>query len=195
VRARALQGRGGWTPRARSAAGARTATATLWLPLTDATPGNGCIYAVPARWDDAYRAVGAYRALCGTLMLLMRAGAGSGVGDFDLQCVRALPVPAGQPLLWSGRLIHWGGRAAREYRGAPRVSVAWSFAARDFERAADRIPHARWPLAEPPPLAARLFAVATQLHTYAHRVAPGAQAQAVLAALEDQARAADSDDG
>ncbi|ELR23941.1 uncharacterized protein ACA1_075190 [Acanthamoeba castellanii str. Neff] len=50
---------------------------TAWIPFTDATPENGCIYVVPALFDEDY-------------------ASGKESTDFDVQNVRALPAAAGR---------------------------------------------------------------------------------------------------
>ncbi len=109
----------GWPPhrdRSRAALDADNTpqSLTVWLPLTDATPLNGCMYVLPARYDPDLHATtvpegGIYRL----------AGA-------DLQNIRALPAPAGSLLAWSQALLHWGGRASH-LATTPRCSIAAQF--------------------------------------------------------------------
>eukprot|EP00884_Botryococcus_braunii_P021844 jgi/Botrbrau1/8343/Bobra.0046s0005.1 len=88
--------------------------ATLWLAVTAASPRSSCIYVVPAAWDTHYWE------------------SGSEESSFDPQDVRALPVPPGTAIVWSGRLLHWGSRAAG--RGAPRrMSLAFAASVPSFE--------------------------------------------------------------
>ncbi len=87
---------------------------TVWLPLTDATCLNGCIYVVPSHWDetperDAERSGG-------DVVLSGRA----------LQNIRALPAPAGSMLAWNHNVLHWGARASSR-AGNPRCSIALMF--------------------------------------------------------------------
>lgn len=87
---------------------------TVWLPLTDATPLNGCMYVLPARHDPDLRTAnrpedGVYRF----------------AGD-TLQNIRALPATAGSLLAWNQSLLHWGSRAS--HLGThPRCSIAAQF--------------------------------------------------------------------
>jgi hypothetical protein len=88
---------------------------TVWIPLTDATVDNGCIYLVPRRriptslapdfrtWDRVGRA---------ELQQLLHGS-------------RALPAEAGSVLGWAHDVIHWG--AVCEDSSTPRVSVAMEF--------------------------------------------------------------------
>lgn len=112
---------------------------TVWLPLTDATPLNGCMYVLPARYDSDLHA--------GTVPdggIYRLAGA-------DLQNIRALPAPAGSLLAWSQALLHWGGRASH-LATTPRCSIA-----AQFQRG--NLPAFEAPLLDPrklPPFAARI---------------------------------------
>ena len=102
---------------------------TLWLPLTDATPLNGCMYVLPAHLDEAFR-----------------------TRDFKvpaqipvnlLQDVRALPASAGSLLAWNTGVLHWGSRASRLGTG-PRCSFAC-----EFERGGATVPEGAKPLLGP----------------------------------------------
>ena len=81
-------------PDLRPAPGELPKSMTVWAPLTDATPLNGCMYIVPAYLDEGY------------------------LKDNDtitpeLHNVRALPAPAGSALLWNQRMLHWGGKSSQ----------------------------------------------------------------------------------
>ncbi len=106
----------GWKPHRDNPAGidadGAPSSITLWLPLTDATPLNGCMYVLPAHLDDAFQR-----------------------RDFTvapqvpvnvLQNVRALPATAGSLLAWNTGVLHWGARASRLGAG-PRCSYACEF--------------------------------------------------------------------
>lgn len=82
---------------------------TLWVALTDATTDNGCIHVLPAPLDVQYQNP---QASCEVL---------------HVQCVRALPAPAGTVLGWTHALLHWGG-VARAGRGG-RTSIAFELQA------------------------------------------------------------------
>jgi len=90
---------------------------TLWVPLTDATPLNGCIYVVPADRDPTYNTE-AEQDL-----------------RFQLSDIRALPARAGALLGWTQALIHWGARSAPPGTGrpaTPRISVSCEFQRADI---------------------------------------------------------------
>lgn len=77
---------------------------TVWIPFTDATPLNGCMYLLPLPRDPNFP---------------------DRPDDFDassLQDVRALPAPAGSVLAWNQYILHWGGRASR-WADGPRMST------------------------------------------------------------------------
>jgi len=81
---------------------------TVWLPLTDATTLNGCMYLIPMQWDpnlpdhpDQYSFGG-------------------------LQDIRALPAQAGSVLAWNQYVMHWGSRCSQFAEG-PRISTGIYF--------------------------------------------------------------------
>ena len=77
---------------------------TVWIPFTDATPLNGCMYLVPMGSDPNIP---------------------DGLGSNDvanLQTIRALPAEAGSVLAWNQYVLHWGG-AASKWADGPRMST------------------------------------------------------------------------
>ncbi len=101
---------------------------TVWLPLTDATPLNGCMYVIPAHWDSD-----------------LRSPPPPDDGDYSLagqalQNVRALPAPAGSLLVWNQLLLHWGGRTSSRAQ-EPRCSVALQFQRGDIPSFEDPLIH------------------------------------------------------
>lgn len=81
---------------------------TFWLPLTEATPNNGCMYLLPADLDPYYGTPRDHET------------------NLQLQDVRALPSPAGGLLAWTQAVFHWGGRA-RKPIPHPRISISVEF--------------------------------------------------------------------
>lgn len=79
---------------------------TTWIPLTEATPLNGCMYVVPRHLD--------------------RGGEKDGLYGFDLSSIRALPALPGNILMWNQYLFHWGGRTS-PMAVSPRISVSFEF--------------------------------------------------------------------
>jgi len=77
---------------------------TVWIPFTDATPLNGCMYLLPLPRDPNFpERPNAF-------------DAGS------LQDVRALPAQAGSVLAWNQYVMHWGS-AASKWADGPRMST------------------------------------------------------------------------
>ena len=85
---------------------------TFWIPLSESTPLNGCMYIVPANKDKTY----------GT-------PEDSNL-NFDLPSIRALPAAAGSILCWNQAVLHWGSQCS-ERELQPRISVAFEFQAGD----------------------------------------------------------------
>jgi hypothetical protein len=91
-------------------------TLTVWLPFSEATPLNGCIYVLPAHLDPRFK---------------RRVWDGEGnIAVEQVQDVRALPATPGSLLAWNQGVLHWGGRASRMASG-PRISVAFEFQRKD----------------------------------------------------------------
>ena len=89
---------------------------TVWIPLTDATIANGCMYVIPQ--DRVPQGLPAcYEDWSGVshdeLAILLRH-------------VTPLPAVAGSILGWNNSLIHWGGRAL-EQSAFPRISIGVEF--------------------------------------------------------------------
>jgi hypothetical protein len=122
---------------------------TVWIPFTDATPLNGCIYMLPAHLDDRFK---------------LRNWEGEGNNHVPApQNIRALPATAGSVLAWNQAVLHWGGRASRLAEG-PRSSAAL-----EFQRG-DKAPFNR-PLLDPkrtPTFQQRLGLVGKQVIQYQH---------------------------
>jgi Phytanoyl-CoA dioxygenase (PhyH) len=106
-----VRGASGWPPHVDGNLPNRM---SIWIPLTDATIENGCVYLVPKDMNTA--AVGERRELRAASNLQMRE---------LLQRSRALPAPAGSLLGWHFRILHWGSTAHSP--GNPRVSLVLEF--------------------------------------------------------------------
>lgn len=127
---------------------------SAWIPLTAATPVNGCMYIVPMRYH---------------------------VGDestIELQDVRALPAAPGAVLAWNHVVTHWGGRAA-EHAVAPRVSLSLELQRAD----ATGIYQPTYPKNGIPNLPGRLAVVGRMILRYAHMVQPDPDLDALARAL------------
>lgn len=118
---------------------------TVWIPLTESTPLNGCIYMVPADRDPTYNTDK------------------QNEWQFDYQDIRALPALPGSILAWNQQVLHWGARGSQRETN-PRISVAVEFQAAD-------IPPFRQPLSAPnsiPDFGLRLALIAKQILQYQH---------------------------
>jgi hypothetical protein len=100
----------------------------IWIPLSDATLDNGCMYVtpqrrLPARIEESGLRPGTY-------------------SSPDVQALpqasRALPARAGSILRWDFRLIHWGS-VCGDAR-TPRVSLSVEFNGGDVEPESDEHP-------------------------------------------------------
>jgi hypothetical protein len=118
---------------------------TTWIPLSPATPLNGCIYIVPAHLDPTY------------------ATPRDGEWKFELPSVRALPGNPGDFFIWNQAVLHWGSRTSPLASGS-RVSMALEFQRAD-------VPPYNKPLIEPLTILTfdqRLKLVAKQILQYRH---------------------------
>jgi len=95
----------------------------VWIPLTDATTLNSCMYVLPAHLDQHYprskEGVVATRSSPDVIDLRPK----------ELQNIRALPAQAGCVLCWSTHLLHWGARSS-QYATHPRISFATYYQSR-----------------------------------------------------------------
>jgi hypothetical protein len=121
---------------------------TVWIPLTDATPLNGCMYVLPARFDPD-----------------LHTPSVSAKNEFffageNVQNIRALPATAGSLLAWNQSLVHWGSRAS-DLGAEPRCSIALQFQRGDIPplESALRNPHTLPSLHERIGLIGRLITV------------------------------------
>jgi hypothetical protein len=118
---------------------------TTWIPLSTATPLNGCMYVVPARYDPTYGTADELKLEC------------------EFQSIRALPGGPGDFFIWNQALLHWGSRTS-PHAAESRVSMAFEFQRAD-------VPPFNTPLIDPlhvPPFERRLELVAKQIGRYRH---------------------------
>jgi hypothetical protein len=118
---------------------------TTWIPLSAATPLNGCIYVVPAQHDPTY------------------ATAEELDWKFDYPSIRALPGGPGDFFIWNQAVLHWGSKTSPR---APesRVSIAFEFQRAD-------VPAFNKPLIDPAGVLSfegRLRLIAKQILQYRH---------------------------
>jgi len=94
----------------------RPTLVTLWIPLTDVTPLNACMYVLPLHHDPNYPDNISNQT----------------VAHNQLQSIRALPAEAGSILGWNSYVIHWGGKSS-EWARQPRISLGIYFQSGDIE--------------------------------------------------------------
>ena len=118
---------------------------TTWIPLTAATPLNGCMYIVPAMHDKTY------------------ATPQENTHTFDMQSIRALPGAPGDFFVWNQAVLHWGSKTSA-HATESRVSMAVEFQRGDIPSFHDPLlnPHAMLPFP------ARLKLIAMQILQYRH---------------------------
>jgi hypothetical protein len=142
----------GWSPHRDKGAmesilpDGRPKSLTIWIPLTDVSPLNGCMYIVPAHMDPGYE----------TATIPM--------AEELLGGVRALPARAGTLFTWNQRVLHWGGSSSRRAQ-VPRISIAFEFQRGDIEPFNEpllRSPHGM------PSFDVRVTLVAKQILQYTH---------------------------
>jgi hypothetical protein len=104
----------GWPPHVDSRDDAERLT--VWIPLTEATIDNGCMYVIPQDRVPP-NLPGSY--LDWTSISVQELGS-------LLHSVTPLPAVAGSVLGWNQRLIHWGG-GSTELAAGPRISIGAEF--------------------------------------------------------------------
>jgi hypothetical protein len=116
---------------------------TSWIPLTEATPLNSCIYIVPAMYDETY------------------ATAEEMTWKFEYRSVRALPAKPGDFFIWNQAVLHWGSRSSRR-ASESRISMAVEFQRADVAPFNEPLldPH------RPPAFKERLRLIAKQILQY-----------------------------
>lgn len=82
---------------------------SLWIPLTEATPLNGCMYILPAHRDPVYNTASEHDR-----------------SAIDLASIRALPAKPGAFMAWNQAVLHWGAKSSPMAQ-APRISMAVEF--------------------------------------------------------------------
>ena len=128
---------------------------TAWIPLSNATTLNGCMYIVPACDDPTY----------GT--------ENEKDWKFEYPSIRALPARPGEFFMWNQAVMHWGSKASPR-GGESRVSMAFEFQRADVQ------PPFNQPLLRPLNVISfeeRMQLIAKQILQYQHmyRLAPEVQ--------------------
>jgi len=118
---------------------------SLWVPLTDTTPENGCMHVLPRPFERQYDPPVA------------------DVSQIKLQDVRALPAKTGSVLGWPQDLWHWSGRSSALAQ-QPRISLSLEFQSTAFDPMAEPL----LDTSAPPSFNERLNLIAMQFGKYTH---------------------------
>jgi hypothetical protein len=94
--------------------GARPSVVNTWIPLTDVTTLDSCMYVVHPEGDRDFRS---------TTEDVDPAG-------LNLTDIRALPTPAGALIAFTSRVTHWGSRSSR-FAAGPRIAMTCVLQRRD----------------------------------------------------------------
>jgi Phytanoyl-CoA dioxygenase (PhyH) len=162
------KGEAGWKPhrdrgRLSLRPDGRPITLTTWIPLSEATPLNSCMYLVPAHADPTY----------GTPH--------ENEWRFELPAIRALPAKPGEVLVWNQAVLHWGSRTSQRATET-RISMAFEFQASDTKPFNTPIlPRGKWV-----PFDSRLKLIAKQVLQYRHMYKVEPEIEQVAAELVGQ---------
>jgi hypothetical protein len=145
------RGAAGWPPHIDNPN--RSGRVTVWIPLSDATLDNGCMYLIPKDLISTKIADNFTKLETVASQDLMTL----------LQGSRALPARAGEVLCWDFGIIHWGSTCGRE--GNPRISISQEFIGESLEPMGDELPLFDLHLGLPT-FALRLYAIGTAIIAY-----------------------------
>lgn len=109
-------GQSGWSPHRDKVEGSlfknnEPKSLTVWIPLSKASPNNSCMYILPANKDNFYNKP-----------KLDSANFPGVVSD-----IKALPAEAGDVLMWTQEVYHWGSSSGEDSLNEPRISIAFEF--------------------------------------------------------------------
>jgi len=133
--------------------------------LTDATPENSCLYVIPKGVDPGYDGEGDVDDV-DPLRRVLDGGKGS------YQNIRAVPRQAGEGVVFTHRIIHWGSRGGgdeecceeEEDEREPRIAISFVVSDGEFEA-----PYLSLTEGEIPSFEVRLLLVCSQLLIYYQR--------------------------
>ena len=134
---------------------------TLWTALSNATPENSCLYVIPKQSDPGYTEGDCDGADDENDDPMWRALS----TKESFQHIRALPRQAGQSVLFTHRILHWGSRGNphSSIRNEPRIAISFVCSDPTFEMS--YIKESQFP----PLFATRLLLVCSQLLIYYQR--------------------------
>lgn len=120
----------GWPPhrdyQGESVIGDSLLSLSVWIPLSPATPENGCMALLPKTREVQYPRQPVEAA------------------DVRLQDVLVLPAAPGDVLFWRQDVLHWGGRSS-PFATEPRISLAVELQNPSFSPLADPLLDPRTP--------------------------------------------------
>jgi hypothetical protein len=95
----------------------RPRVVNCWIPLTDATPLNSCMYVLPAHLDPN---------------VPDNLTSKENYDLYSFHNIRAVPAQAGSAMGWNMQVLHWGGKSS-EWAEEPRISFAIDMHSADCE--------------------------------------------------------------
>ena len=96
---------------------------SLWIPVVDVDPHNGCMYVIPRESDPQFS------------LDVAKKDQDPFSHRFPYEAVTPLaPAAAGSALIWHPNLIHWGSACKATSALPPRKSIAMAFRVRDTRR-------------------------------------------------------------
>jgi hypothetical protein len=117
---------------------------TQWIALSDATPGNSCLYVIPKPYDPGYTTGDITEESTSSINDNPLYRALSTKESF--QHIRCLPRKAGQSILFTHRIIHWGSQGDDDVGRSgdnsdddtitsisPRIAISFVCSDPDFE--------------------------------------------------------------
>jgi hypothetical protein len=104
---------------------------TCWVPLTDATPENSCLYVIPAFCDPGYH--GGDRDDTDPMQVALSS-------PEAYQNIRCLSEKAGGAVCFTHRIFHWGSKGRErklenhgDTKVGPRIALSFAYAEDQFE--------------------------------------------------------------
>ena len=142
------------------------AVVSVWLPLNDVTPENGCMMLVPRQLDAHFTKRWAYAHMRPALPPDADEADGPTEVRFNLAAAKPLaPLAAGSIAAWVGNLIHWGTCCLPDAPTAARASVGFNFLA-EGERLQSTAPMLTRAMARELDIDGRLALIARSLLAY-----------------------------
>jgi len=112
----------------------RPKTVTVWVPLSQASTSNSCLYFIPADKDPTFKV--SLDPLPTTGKKTRKRLRAENLLSYPItdyaQDIIAMPCKVGEALIFHGAVVHWGG-AATDDATFPRVSIAMEFMAGALE--------------------------------------------------------------